>query len=155
MKKRLIIFFAILIVAIVVVSIISKDDDYYIEPNDAYYKSESNSNSILANKGTFSWSEGKKSIVSDSIGPTAMNYDVTLDVKENEIVYFENVEGIIRSVFIYDVNGKDSKLDYSINFDPKEKYIVVPQLVGEYIIEINTLCDKGQVWYSIKLNINE
>ena len=156
MKKRLIVFLIALIIAIVVICIISKDEESFIEPNDAYYKSESNNNSILANRGSFSWSDGTKYLVADAIGPTAMNYDVTLNVKENEIVYFENVEGIIKSVYIYDAKDKeDVKLDYSITFDAREKYIVVPELIGEYIVEINTLCDKGEVWYSIKLNINE
>jgi len=152
--NKIVILFVLIICAILIIGIINFGEVSQIEPepNNAFFKLEFG-NLIEANRGSYSWNDKETYVIADSISPVEMDYAITLDVKKDEMIYFENLEGIITNVTIY--NSQKQILDTDITFDMNEKYIVVPSLVGEYIVKVDTACDKGKVWYSIKLNIHD
>ncbi len=93
----------------------------------------------------------KVSACSLSIPLEDIIYDQYLDSKPEDVIALDTSSDLsITRLTIYNANMQ--KLDISLSHD--KNYFVVPNLKGDYIMQIDTICDRGTAWYSFKLKIN-
>lgn len=123
------------------------------------------SNEITANMGSYCWTNysGRKAINEclDTIGPVGMEYNEFLSVeKEEKIIYKLNDCNITNielykvpedNINWYDIVDSDYKVNYNVSHD--NSYIIAPSLEGSYIMVVHFTSEKGDVWYSFKLDI--
>ena len=155
MKKSIKIIGVIFII-IIVVLIVRRI--YYanieIKPNDVYLSKENSEDNIKMNIGTYSWNDKGIDVISDSISAQDMGNLKTLNVKQNEKIYFTDCDWNSANARLLLINGGNvAGISMEINVD--ENYIVVPNFEGEYIVQIDLKSDKGDVWYAAKLNITK
>ena len=157
MKKVLKIFIVILVVLVVA---IAARKIYYsvveIEPNDLYLTKENTEENFIATKGSYSWNDKGVSVIADSISHLEMDYSKEIDVKANDKIYFsdDNWTSVGASVIL--AQGRKEIAKVTIESNLEGKYIVVPEIEpGEYVVQINLESDKGDVWYTTKINISE
>lgn len=125
-----------------------------IKPNDLYLLKENSEENIKMNTGTYSWKDKGIDVTSDSIPAQDIENLKTLNVKQNEKIYFTDCDWKKASARLLVVNeGKAA--GFSIEVDAEENYIVIPNFEGEYIVQIDLKSDKGEVWYAAKLNITK
>ena len=155
MKKVVKILIVILVVAII---LIVGRKIYYnnltIEPNDLYLTKENSEISIKMNTGTYSWSDKGIQVVADSIPAQDMDNLKVLNVKPDEKIYFTDCDWTSSSAIIL-LRNENNVAGFAIDSNPKENYIIVPNIKGEYIVQISLESAKGEVWYAAKLNITE
>ncbi len=153
MKKALKII-SVILIAIIVLLIGRKV--YYsnieIKPNDVYLKSEISGENIKMNMGSYSWQDKGINVVADSISAQNIENLKTLEVKQNEKIYFTHCNWNKATARLLLVN-EDDVIGVSVEVNVNENYIIVPHFEGEYIIQLDLSSDKGNVWYASKLNI--
>lgn len=78
-------------------------------------------------------------------------YDEILDSNPGDVVALDSSSDVnITRITFYDSNYE--KVDVPISYEKNN--FTVPKLKGNYIILIDTICDRGTAWYSFKLKIN-
>lgn len=128
----------------------------YIEADDLYLTKENSTEQILANKGTYSWSDKGTHVNVDTVGPTEMEYAKIIEVKKGEKLFFNDCNWTNSTASIIISRETKELAKVSIECNAQENYIVIPDIaLGEHFIEIYCESDKGQVWYSAKINIVE
>lgn len=155
MKKTVKILFVIL--AIVILLFIGRKIYYSnveIKPEDLYLSKENSEENIKMNIGTYSWEDKGMNVIADSIPAQDMENLKSLNVKQNEKIVFTDCDWIsssARILLIYE----GTVAGFAIESNPEEHYIIVPNMEGEYIVQIDLKSDKGEVWYAAKLNISK
>lgn len=153
---------AIILIVVMIIFII--DTIYYktakVEPKDLYITKEESNEIIKACKGSYSWKEKgflrKISVVADSIDPTHFDYTKVLNVNIGDKIYFNNYDWTKVSASIILEKDRKEIAKVPIESNLEECYVVVPEIIdGEYIIQINLKSNKGDVWYSVKVNIKK
>lgn len=100
----------------------------------------------------YDWEKKRIHVHADSVGPTEIDYDEVIEAKVNDKIYFKDFDGRLGSINLYTEEKESIKL--ITEFNNEDKYFVVPDVIGTYIMPINSLCEKGKVTYSIKINIS-
>ena len=86
-----------------------------------------------------------------SISLEDIEYKDYLDSRRGDVIALDSSSDIrITQITFYDLNSKMIDLSISYNKDNFK----VPELRGDYIVKIDTICDRGTAWYSFKLKIN-
>lgn len=155
MKKIVKIVFIILV--IIVLGFIGRKIYYStveIKPDDLYLTKENLEGNIKMNIGTYSWEDKGANVVVDSIPAQDMENLKTLNVKQNEKVVFTDCDWISSNARILLVH-EGTVAGFAIESNPEEHYIIVPNMEGEYIVQIDLKSKKGDVWYAAKLNISK
>lgn len=136
------------------------DLDYYREPKpySLYFKLENSETEVKAKTGSYCWTSKEnvlnKNICVDKISPAEMNYREVLNVKANEKIIMTTENANINKVSLYSVS-EEKNIEDSVKFYEEEKYLLVPELEGEYLLIISASFDEGNVGYSLKININK
>lgn len=149
----------ILLVILVVITLLFIGRKIYysnveIKPEDLYLSKENSEENIKMNIGTYSWEDKGMNVVADSIPAQDMENFKTLNVKQNEKIIFTDYDWTssnARILLIYE----GTVAGFGIESNPEEHYIIVPNMEGEYIVQIDLKSDKGDVWYAAKLNISK
>ena len=155
----------ILIVVLIIIIFVLVADALYcrtisVEPDELYLSKENSEESIQATKGSYTWKERGLikyvNVVSDSVGPTSIDYNQKIEAKSGEKIYFSDSNwSDIGASLILQKDGKDVAI-LPIESNIEERYIIVPQLVNdEYVVKIDLKSDNGEVWYSAKIVIND
>ena len=114
-----------------------------------------NENKNLTHIGSYcitdSKGKNKRSECSLSVPLEDIIYKQYLDSKKDDIILLDSSNDInITRITFYDLNSE--KIDIPIVYDNNS--FMVPNLHGEYIVVIDTICDRGTAWYSFKIKIN-
>ncbi len=112
-------------------------------------------NRILTHIGSYCITETKNetsmSVCGLSISLEDIEYKDYLDSRRGDVIALDSSSDIrITQITFYDLNSK--MIDLSILYN-KDNF-KVPELRGDYIVKIDTICDRGTAWYSFKLKIN-
>ena len=95
--------------------------------------------------------EDKASSCGLSIPLEDINYDEYLPSKQDDIIALDSSSDLtITRITFYDSNYE--KLDVQITYEKNN--FIVPNVKGEYVVLIDTICDRGTAWYSFKLKID-
>ncbi len=95
--------------------------------------------------------EDKLSSCGLSIPLEDINYDEYLPSKQDDIIALDSSSDLtITRITFYDSNYE--KLDVQITYEKNN--FIVPNVKGEYVVLIDTICDRGTAWYSFKLKID-
>ena len=158
-KIKLLIVIVILFVSVFIVDLIYAKTTT-VKPGNLYLTKENSKEKVQAAMGSYTWTQRgiirKINVSADSIGPLSIDYNKKIEVKAEDKIYFNDCNWTnISASLILQKDGKEvAILPIESNFE--EKYIVIPQLVeDDYIIKIDLESDKGNVWYSAKINITK
>lgn len=95
--------------------------------------------------------EDKASSCGLSIPLEDINYDEYLPSNKEDIIVLDSSSDLtITRITFYD--SKYEKVDIPITYEKNN--FTVPNLKGEYVVLIDTICDRGTAWYSFKLKID-
>lgn len=95
--------------------------------------------------------EEKASSCGLSIPLEDITYDEFLDSNYEDVIALDSSSYVnITRITFYDSNYE--KVDIPIAYERNN--FTVPNLKGEYIVLIDTICDRGTAWYSFKLKID-
>ena len=95
--------------------------------------------------------EDKASSCGLSIPLEDINYDEYLPSNKEDIIALDSSSDLtITRITFYD--SKYEKVDIPITYEKNN--FTVPNLKGEYVVLIDTICDRGTAWYSFKLKID-
>lgn len=125
-----------------------------IKPEDLYLNKENLEENIQMNIGTYSWEDKGVNVVADSIPAQDMENLKTLNVKQNEKIIFTDCDWISSNARVLLIH-EGTVAGFAIESNPEEHYIIVPNMEGEYIVQIDLKSKKGEVWYAAKLNISK
>ncbi len=111
-------------------------------------------NSILMNVGSYcitdTIEDDKSSECGLSIPIEKIKYKEVLEAFKNQTIELDSKFVKISQVRFYDLNG--NKINIAIS---NKKYsFKVPDLLGEYLVLLDTISERGSVWYSFKISIN-
>lgn len=137
-------------------------------PDDLYLVSDSSN--VKANTCYYCWTDTHNGMslseCVDTISPLEMEYNEEITTTENDKIYMELKDANISKIVIYpyEKNGYcetwyndhgigKCNVDYQVEFNNQEKYMITPRLKGEYIVTIMAVSNKGGVMYSFKINI--
>lgn len=156
MKKLFKIFMIILIILIVI--LIGRRVYYNIvgiAPIDLYLTKENSEETIETNRGSYQWNDKGIYIIADSVSASEMEFINVFNVKQGEKISFseDNWTKASAVILLEGSNGGVTRL--VVNADLDENYIEIPTITGEFIMQLNFESKKGNVWYAVKLNIEE
>ncbi len=115
-------------------------------PEDLFLRS--NNNEIKTNKGSYCWSKESVSVCADTVGPTDMQYNETLNVHSGDVISYKLNDSVIKKIELYSNNNL---IENNIAYD--DNTINISDLEDEYIMVIYITSKYGNGWYSFKLNI--
>ena len=112
-------------------------------------------NRVMTHIGSFCITDTKGDEKASSCGLSIpledIVYDEILDSNPEDVVALDSSSDVnITRITFYDSNYE--KVDVPISYEKNN--FTVPKLKGNYIILIDTICDRGTAWYSFKLKIN-
>ncbi|MBR1386102.1 MAG: helix-turn-helix transcriptional regulator [Bacilli bacterium] len=112
-------------------------------------------NRVMTHIGSFCITDTKGDEKASSCGLSIpledIIYDEILDSNPEDVVALDSSSDVnITRITFYDSNYE--KVDVPISYEKNN--FTVPKLKGNYIILIDTICDRGTAWYSFKLKIN-
>ena len=111
-------------------------------------------NRVMTHIGSFCITDTKGDEKASSCGLSIpledITYDEFLDSNYKDVIALDSSSDVnITRITFYD--SKYEKVDIPITYERNN--FTVPNLKGEYIVLIDTICDRGTAWYSFKLNI--
>ena len=112
-------------------------------------------NRVMTHIGSFCITDTKGDEKASSCGLSIpledIIYDEILDSNPEDVVALDSSSDVnITRITFYDSNYE--KVDVPISYEKNN--FTVPKLKGNYIILIDTICDRGTAWYSFKLKID-
>ena len=158
-KIKLLIVIIILFVSIFIVDLIYVKTAT-VKPDNLYLTRENSEEKVQASIGSYTWK--RKGIIrninvsADSIGPVSIDYNKKIEVKAEDKIYFNDCNWTnVSASLILQKDGKEMAI-LPMESNLEERYIVIPQLVeDDYIIKIDLESNKGNIWYSAKINITK
>lgn len=151
MKKKTFIIGIILLIGLIVgiILFINKNNEEITEP---IIKVSTINKKINAYTGSFC--DNKKCV--DKLGALDVDYEEEIIVLPGEKIYFEKLTDIINNVKFYKVEENKNTVNYEeqdIEINNEEKYIVVPNYEGTYIVVVDTKYKANNILYSFKVKI--
>lgn len=126
-----------------------KPIDYFAEVKPPRFSLIYNDEVYLSEVLSYCWSNNYGSICADTLGPTGIDYDKTIEVKKNDVIHYGTYLDI-SSIKLYNEN---EELDYEVEYNNNEETVTVPELEGIYILVFSYRCPEGNVSYAFKINI--
>ena len=128
-----------------------KSIDYFYDVKPPRFPLMYNNEIYLSNVLSYCWHNSYKAICVDTLGPTDIKYNKTINVEPATMLKY----GIAMDISEIELFNKDGVVDYKVEYDNENEYIKVPDLIGEYYLLIHYKCSEGSVGYSFKINIME
>ena len=112
-------------------------------------------NRVMTHIGSFCITDSKGDEEASSCGLSIpledITYDEYLDSNQEDVIALDSSSDItITRITFYNLDSQ--KLDVSVSYEKNN--FTVPKFKGDYIVLIDTICDRGTAWYSFKLRIN-
>ena len=112
-------------------------------------------NRVMTHIGSFCITDSKGDEKASSCGLSIpledITYDEYLDSNQEDVIALDSSSDItITRITFYNLDSQ--KLDVSVSYEKNN--FTVPKFKGDYIVLIDTICDRGTAWYSFKLRIN-
>lgn len=126
-----------------------KPIDYFDEVKPPRFSLIYNDKLFLSQVLSFHWKNEYKFVIADSSSPTDIDYKEIINANKNDELHY-GVFLPITSIKLYDENGI---VDYNVEFSNDDEIIKVPNLDGNYYLEVYYKCPEGYVHYAFKLNI--
>ena len=93
----------------------------------------------------------ESSICADTLSPYQMSYEKCITAISQDVIALNREDLSIEKITIYDSEGTIQNVDIETN----QHSFTIPNLEGEYIIQIDTNSAKGRAWYSLKIIITK
>ncbi len=126
-----------------------KSIDYFDEVKPPRFSLIYNDNLFLSQVLSFQWKNEYNSVIADSSGPIDIEYKEIINVNKNDELHYGTFLPIT-SIKLYDEKGI---VDYNVEFNNDNEIIKIPNLDGNYYLEVYYKCPEGYVHYAFKLNI--
>lgn len=126
-----------------------KSIDYFDEVKPPRFALIYKDNRYLSEVLSYHWSNKYKFVIADFSEPTDIKYNEVINVNRNDELHY-GIYLPITSIKLYDENGI---VDYDVEYSNDDEMVRVPNLIGNYFLQLYYTCPEGKVRYVFKINI--